>query len=59
MISNYPAWQNGNFCQVADLKISILDLGLIHSDATYDVLSIHAARAVMLDQHLDRFENSC
>jgi branched-chain amino acid aminotransferase len=58
-ISQLTAWKNGNFCPLADLNVSILDLGLIHSDATYDVLSIHQGRALMLSQHLDRLWNSC
>ena len=57
--ASFPAWWNGNHCQVADLKISILDLGLIHSDATYDVLAIRNHHAWALDEHLDRFMNNC
>lgn len=57
--AEYPAWWNGNDCQVADLRVSILDLGLIHSDATYDVVAIRNHDACELDQHLDRFIDSC
>ena len=40
MIKKYPAWLNGNYCNIEDLKISVLDLGLIHCDATYEVVNI-------------------
>jgi branched-chain amino acid aminotransferase len=58
MITNFPAWANGNFCQLEDLKISILDLGLIHCDATYEVISSKNRQVFMLDEHLDRFFES-
>ena len=53
------AWHNGTWCQVRDLQISILDLGLIHSDATYDVMAFINDKAVKLEQHIDRFFASC
>lgn len=59
MIDNLPAWKNGEFCQLKDLNVSILDLGLIHCDATYDVISSKDKKIFMLDQHLDRFYQSC
>lgn len=54
-IENFPAWKNGEYCTVKDLSISILDLGLIHCDATYDVISCHNSKIFLLDEHLDRF----
>jgi branched-chain amino acid aminotransferase len=59
MFEDFPAFTNGNFCSVKDLSISILDLGLIHCDATYDVLAIRDNEFVNLDAHLDRFLKSC
>jgi len=55
---DYPAWKNGNYCQVKDLTISILDLGLIHSDATYDVLSVKDGKIENIDAHIKRFSKS-
>jgi branched-chain amino acid aminotransferase len=57
--NNYPAWQNGRFCTVQDLTVSILDLGLIHSDATYDVMAFVDHQGVKIEQHVDRFVRSC
>ena len=59
MINNFPAWHNGQFCTVKDLSVSVLDLGLIHSDATYDVISSHNRKIFRLDDHLNRFYTSC
>jgi branched-chain amino acid aminotransferase len=36
-----------------------LDLGFIHSDATYDVLAVKDGEFVNLQAHLDRFRKSC
>ena len=59
MMNNFPAWRNGSYCSLADLSLSIMDLGVIHSDATYDVLAVQHGRALQLSQHLTRLENSC
>lgn len=55
---DFPAF-NGSFCKVRDLQVSILDLGFIHSDATYDVIAIKDHEFVNLQAHLDRFKKSC
>lgn len=59
MIEKYPAWYNGSYCRIEDLKISVLDLGLIHCDATYEVINSKNRKIFMLDEHIDRFWNSC
>ena len=58
-MNNLPAWRNGTHCNLSDLSLSILDLGVIHSDATYDVLAVQNGRALQLNQHMIRLENSC
>lgn len=55
MIEKFPAWKNGKFCKVKDLTVSVLDLGLIHCDATYDVISVRNKKPFLLDDHLERF----
>jgi branched-chain amino acid aminotransferase len=54
-----PAWFNGQECKVRDLSVSILDLGLIHSDATYDVMAFINGNGFEIDAHLARFIRSC
>lgn len=53
------AWMNGSFCKVQDLNLNITELGVIHADATYDVIAIRNNKPFMLDAHIDRFLNSC
>lgn len=55
---NYPAWKNGTYCQVKDLTISVLDLGFIHCDATYDVISVVNGNTQNLEAHMNRFKKS-
>jgi branched-chain amino acid aminotransferase len=56
---NYPAWNGSDYCKIKDVTVSILDLGLIHCDATYDVLSVKDGNIINLDKHLQRFQASC
>ena len=56
---DFPAYHNGSFCKVRDLQVSILDLGFIHSDATYDVIAVKDREFVNLESHLTRFKQSC
>ena len=56
---DFPAFHNGSFCKVRDLQVSILDLGFIHSDATYDVIAVKDGMFVNLEEHLTRFKKSC
>ncbi len=52
------AWIGGRYCPVEDAKISVLDLGVTRSDATYDVVHVWQRRFYRLDDHLDRFAAS-
>jgi branched-chain amino acid aminotransferase len=53
------AWIGGEYCPVEEAKISVLDLGVTRSDATYDVAHVWRGRFYRLDDHLDRFAASC
>jgi len=52
------AWMDGDFLPIQDAKISVLDWGLLRSDATYDVAHVWKGRFFKLDQHITRFRNS-
>jgi branched-chain amino acid aminotransferase len=52
------AYVDGEFCDIADAKISVLDWGFLRSDATYDVVHVWNGRFFRLNQHLDRFLRS-
>jgi branched-chain amino acid aminotransferase len=50
------AYVNGRFVPIEEASISILDWGLLHSDATYDVAHVWQGAFFRLDDHMDRFE---
>ena len=54
----YPhgvAFQDGQFIPVSEAKISVLDYGFLHSDATYDTVHVRDGAFFRLDDHIDRF----
>jgi len=52
------AYIDGRYCPIDEAKISVLDLGITHSDCTYDVVHVWRGRFYRLDAHLDRFSAS-
>lgn len=54
----YPpgvAFLDGQFVPMAQAKVSVLDYGFLHSDATYDTVHVWDGRFFRLDLHLERF----
>lgn len=49
---------DGGYVPLAEAKISVLDFGFTHSDATYDVVHVWKGRFFQLEAHLDRFFHS-
>lgn len=49
---------NGEFIQLSEARIPILDWGFLRSDATYDVVHVWKGRFFRLDKHIDRFFQS-
>lgn len=49
---------DGDYVPLAEAKISVLDFGFTHSDATYDVVHVWKGRFFQLEAHLDRFFHS-
>lgn len=45
----------GAIVPISEAKISILDWGFLHSDATYDVVHVWNGKFFRLDDHLERF----
>lgn len=56
--SNGAAFIDGQYVPIAEAKISILDWGFLHSDATYDVAHVWQGKFFRLDDHIDRFHAS-
>lgn len=55
---NYPqgiAFQDGQYLLMKDAKVSVLDWGFLHSDATYDTVHVRDGAFFRLDLHLNRF----
>ncbi len=52
------AYINREFVPIENAKISVLDWGFLHSDATYDVVHVWKGRFFRLDAHIDRFLES-
>lgn len=52
------AWMDGAYMPIGEAKISVLDWGFIHSDVTYDVVSVWDGAFFRLDDHLERFAAS-
>ena len=54
----YPhgvAFMDGQYLPMSEAKISVLDWGFLHSDATYDTVHVWNGSFFRLDRHLDRF----
>ena len=54
----YPpgvAFMDDQYLPISEAKISVLDYGFLHSDATYDVAHVWNGAFFRLDDHLDRF----
>jgi branched-chain amino acid aminotransferase len=53
------AFVGGRYVPIAEAAIPITDWGFLRSDATYDVVTVWDGRFFRLDDHLDRFAQSC
>lgn len=54
--ATYPpgiAFMDGQYLPISEAKISVLDNGFLHSDATYDVAHVWKGAFFRLDDHLD------
>jgi len=53
--SKGAAHVDGQLVPIAEAKISLLDWGFLHSDATYDVAGVLQGKFFRLDDHIERF----
>ena len=53
------AFVRGEFVPVADAHVSVLDWGFTRSDVAYDVVHVWQGSFFRLDDHLNRFGESC
>ena len=55
---SYPngvAFLDGQYLPMSEARISVLDWGFLHSDATYDTVHVWNGRFFRLDLHVERF----
>lgn len=52
------AFVNGQYCDVADAKISIFDRGFLFGDAIYEVLPVYNGQPFFVDQHVARLNSN-
>ncbi len=43
---------------IQDARIPLIDMGFLHSDVCYDVVSVWKGSFFRLNEHMDRFEKS-
>ena len=58
---SYPegvAYMDGQYIPISKARVSILDYGFLHSDATYDVVHVWNGAFFRIDSYIDRFQNS-
>ena len=53
------AFVDNEYIPVAEARLPLLDWGFLHSDVTYDVVSVWHRRFFRLEDHLRRFKQSC
>ena len=53
------AYYNGEIAPVEELKVPVLDRAYYFGDGVYDATSVANGQPFALDDHLDRFYNSC
>lgn len=56
---NRVAYYNGEIAPVEELKIPVLDRANYFGDGVYDATSVAEGHAFAIEDHLDRFYNSC
>ncbi|MEH6358539.1 MAG: D-amino acid aminotransferase [Pseudomonadales bacterium] len=49
---------NGAFMPVEEAQVSVLDRGFLFGDGVYEVIPVYAGRALRLDEHLQRLQQS-
>ncbi len=47
-------WLDGDFCQLAEARISVLDRGFLYGDGVYEILPVYGGRPLGPQRHIDR-----
>jgi branched-subunit amino acid aminotransferase/4-amino-4-deoxychorismate lyase len=52
------AYDGSEIVSILEARIPIIDMGFLHSDVCYDVVSVWNGSFFRLNEHMDRFERS-
>ena len=58
MASDSQVYLNGEFMQIGEAKISVLDRGFIFGDGIYEVVPVYNGKPFRIKHHLDRLDRS-
>ena len=53
------AWIEGKYVSINNASVPITDFGFSRSDCTYDVVAVWDGKFFRIDDHIERFKNSC
>ncbi len=53
-----PCYLNGEFTELPNARISVMDRGFIFGDGVYEVVPVYAGQLFRFDQHMARLERS-
>jgi D-alanine transaminase len=57
-LPDLPCCLNGEFSNVAEAKVSVLDRGFIFGDGIYEVVPVYGGRLFRFDEHMARLQRS-
>ena len=49
----------GEYVNIAEATVPMVDMGFMHADAAYDVVTVSRGNFFRLEEHLERMEKSC
>jgi D-alanine transaminase len=57
-LPSLPCYLNGEFTELPDAKISVMDRGFIFGDGVYEVVPVYGGRLFRFEQHMARLNRS-
>jgi D-alanine transaminase len=57
-LPDLPCYLNGEFTELPNAKISVMDRGFIFGDGVYEVLPVYGGRLFRFEQHMERLNRS-
>ena len=58
LLPDLPCYLNGQFSNLRDAKVSVMDRGFIFGDGVYEVVPVYAGRPFRFAQHMTRLDRS-